>query len=113
MAQCSSRCWEMIQRQGHGFMPPQPKGGHIRTVPVPDWGRAERDDWLVAAAIDRGRLFGKIPSDIGSDGIYPRYGIACRIEEISGDEILVNQGIIYASLVRLRSMGGFQRSGAI
>jgi integrase len=33
------------------------KGGHVRTVPVPDWVRAELDDWLAAAAIDRGRLF--------------------------------------------------------
>ena len=33
------------------------KGGHIRTVPVPDWVRAELDNWLAAAAIDRGRLF--------------------------------------------------------
>jgi Asp-tRNA(Asn)/Glu-tRNA(Gln) amidotransferase A subunit family amidase len=32
------------------------KGGHIRTVPVPDWVRAELEDWLAAAAIDRGRL---------------------------------------------------------
>lgn len=44
-------------------------------------------------------------SDDGSDGIYPRHGIQCRIEEISGDEILPNQGIIYASLVRLRQHG--------
>jgi site-specific recombinase XerD len=33
------------------------KGGHIRTVPVPDWVRTELGDWLAAAAIDRGRLF--------------------------------------------------------
>ena len=33
------------------------KGGHIRTVPVPDWVRAELNDWLTAAAIDRGELF--------------------------------------------------------
>ena len=26
------------------------KGGHIRTVPVPDWVRAELEDWLAAAA---------------------------------------------------------------
>ncbi len=32
------------------------KGGHIRTVPVPDWVRSELDDWLAAAAIDRGKL---------------------------------------------------------
>ena len=24
------------------------KGGHIRTVPVPDWVRTELDDWLAA-----------------------------------------------------------------
>jgi len=32
------------------------KGGHVRTVPVPDWVRTELDDWLAAAAIDRGKL---------------------------------------------------------
>ncbi len=30
------------------------------------------------------------------------YGIARRIEQISGDEVLLNQGTIYASLVRLQ-----------
>ena len=29
------------------------------------------------------------------------YGIARRIEQVSGDEVLLNQGTIYASLVRL------------
>jgi len=36
------------------------KGGHIRTVPVPDWVRTELDDWLAAAAIDRGKLFRRV-----------------------------------------------------
>ena len=36
------------------------KGGHVRTVPVPDWVRKVLDDWLAAAAIDRGRLFRKV-----------------------------------------------------
>jgi site-specific recombinase XerD len=36
------------------------KGGHIRTVPVPDWMRNELNDWLVAAAIDRGKLFRRV-----------------------------------------------------
>jgi len=31
-----------------------------RTVPVPDWVRTERDDWLSAAAIDRGKLFRRV-----------------------------------------------------
>ncbi|RPI19665.1 MAG: PadR family transcriptional regulator [Acidobacteria bacterium] len=30
------------------------------------------------------------------------YGLARRIEQLSGDEILLNQGTIYASLVRLQ-----------
>jgi hypothetical protein len=36
------------------------KGGHVRTVPVPDWVRIELDDWLTAAAIDRGKLFRRV-----------------------------------------------------
>lgn len=36
------------------------KGGHVRTVPVPDWVRSELDDWLAAAAIDRGKLFRRV-----------------------------------------------------
>jgi len=36
------------------------KGGHVRTVPVPDWVRTELDDWLAAAAIDRGRMFRRV-----------------------------------------------------
>ena len=34
-----------------------------------------------------------------------RYGIARRIEQVSGDEVLLNQGTIYASLVRLQQRG--------
>jgi PadR family transcriptional regulator, regulatory protein PadR len=33
------------------------------------------------------------------------YGVARRIEQTSGDEILLNQGTIYASLVRLQQRG--------
>ena len=33
------------------------KGGHIRTVPVPDWVKQTLDDWLVAAGIVTGRVF--------------------------------------------------------
>jgi site-specific recombinase XerD len=36
------------------------KGGHVRTVPVPDWVRNELDDWLTAARIDQGRLFRRV-----------------------------------------------------
>ena len=33
------------------------------------------------------------------------YGIARRIEQVSGDQLLLNQGTIYASLVRLQQRG--------
>ena len=33
------------------------------------------------------------------------YGIARRIEQVSGNEVLLNQGTIYASLVRLEQQG--------
>ena len=33
------------------------------------------------------------------------YGIARRIEQVSGDVLLLNQGTIYASLVRLLQKG--------
>lgn len=33
------------------------------------------------------------------------YGIARRIERVSGDEVLLNQGTIYASLIRLQQRG--------
>src|ERR1700720_4610955 len=36
------------------------KGGHVRTVPVPDWVRTELDNWLAAVGIDRGKLFRRV-----------------------------------------------------
>ena len=38
------------------------------------------------------------------------YGIARRIEQVSGDAILLNQGTIYASLVRLEQRGHIRAS---
>jgi integrase len=34
--------------------------GHVRTVLVPDCVGTELDDWLAAAAIDRGKLFRQV-----------------------------------------------------
>ena len=33
------------------------KGGHIRTVPVPDWVKATVDSWTTAAGLSGGRVF--------------------------------------------------------
>jgi integrase len=49
------------QREEHwAIIDPVGKGGHVRTVPVPDWVRTELDVWLAAAAIDRGTLFRRV-----------------------------------------------------
>jgi PadR family transcriptional regulator, regulatory protein PadR len=39
---------------------------------------------------------------LASMGTLHGYGIARRIEQVSGDAVLLNQGTIYASLVRLQ-----------
>ena len=36
------------------------KGGHIRTVPVPDWVKAVIDDWLIASEIKEGAVFRRV-----------------------------------------------------
>jgi site-specific recombinase XerD len=33
------------------------KGGHIRTVPVPDWVKSTLDDWTATAELSTGRVF--------------------------------------------------------
>ena len=42
---------------------------------------------------------------LNSMGSLHGYGIARRIEQLSGNEVLLNQGTIYASLVRLVQRG--------
>src|SRR5882724_4124213 len=42
---------------------------------------------------------------LASMGALHGYGIARRIEQLSGNEVLLNQGTIYASLVRLQQRG--------
>jgi hypothetical protein len=36
------------------------KGGHVRTVPVPDWVKARVDDWMQASGTESGCLFRSI-----------------------------------------------------
>ncbi len=36
------------------------EAGHVRTVPVPDWVKRELDEWLAAAAVDRGKVFRRV-----------------------------------------------------
>jgi site-specific recombinase XerD len=36
------------------------KGGHIRTVPVPDWVKQAIDEWLAAARVREGKIFRRV-----------------------------------------------------
>jgi site-specific recombinase XerD len=36
------------------------KGGHIRTVPIPNWVREQLEEWIMAAGITEGKIFRKV-----------------------------------------------------
>jgi len=36
------------------------KGGHVRTVPVPDWVQQMLDEWLLAAGVIQGKIFRRV-----------------------------------------------------
>src|SRR5207249_5515084 len=49
---------EIQMRQGHwAVVDLIGKGGHIRTVPIPQWVKAALDQWVVAAKVTEGRIF--------------------------------------------------------
>jgi integrase len=50
------------------------KGGHVRTVPVPNWVKSTVDAWIAAAAITHGRVFRAInkAGRVWGDGMSPK-----------------------------------------
>ncbi len=50
----------------------------------------------------QGTLDVMVLQTLATMGAQHGYGIARRIEQVSGNEVLLNQGTIYASLVRLQ-----------
>ena len=51
------------QREGHwAIVGLRGKGGHVRTIPVPDWVHGRLDDWTKAARINAGSLFRRVSS---------------------------------------------------
>jgi site-specific recombinase XerC len=49
---------EVQMRQGHwAVVDLIGKGGHIRTVPIPEWVKAALDQWTGAAEVKEGRIF--------------------------------------------------------
>jgi PadR family transcriptional regulator PadR len=53
----------------------------------------------------QGTLDVMVLQTLATIGMQHGYGIARRIEQVSGNEVLLNQGTIYASLVRLQQRG--------
>lgn len=55
------RLRDLEQREGHwAIVDMIGKGGHIRTVPIPDWVRERLEDWIMAAGIQDGKIFRKV-----------------------------------------------------
>jgi site-specific recombinase XerD len=48
-SRCGQGHWAVVDLIG--------KGGHIRTVPIPEWVKAALDQWTVAARVTEGRIF--------------------------------------------------------
>lgn len=49
---------DIQMRQGHwAVVDLIGKGGHIRTVPVPEWVKAALDQWTQAAGVSEGKVF--------------------------------------------------------
>ena len=56
-------------------------------------------------ALLQGTLDLMVLQTLAAMGSLHGYGIARRIEQVSGNQVLLNQGTIYASLVRLQQRG--------
>jgi len=55
------RLRDLEQREDHwAIVDLVGKGGHIRTVPIPDWVRTELETWITAAGIGEGRIFRRV-----------------------------------------------------
>ena len=69
---------------------------------------------MTASKLDllQGTLDLMVLQTLAAMGSLHGYGIARRIEQASGDQVLLNQGTIYASLVDSSSVAGSLRSGA-
>jgi site-specific recombinase XerD len=69
------RLRDLEQREDHwAIVDLVGKGGHIRTVPIPDWVRAQLEIWIAAAGIGEGKLFRRVNrvGRIWGDGLTER-----------------------------------------
>jgi PadR family transcriptional regulator, regulatory protein PadR len=71
------------------------------------WHFHRRDDTAMESKLDilQGTLDLMVLRTLATLGPLHGYGIARRIEQVSGDRVILNQGTIYTSLVRLQHRG--------
>ena len=75
---------EIQMRQGHwAVVDLIGKGGHIRTVPIPQWVKAALDEWIRASGVTEGRIFRGCPS---GKGVGKRHLAECRV--VRGQDLL-------------------------
>src|SRR6266487_2280158 len=67
--------------------------------------KSEKQDKSEKLDLLQGTLDLMVLQTLAAMGPLHGYGIARRIEQVSGDQVLLNQGTIYASLVRLQQRG--------
>jgi len=64
---------QLQRREGHwAIVDLSGKGGHVRTVPVPDWVYCELNTWIKAAAITTGKVLRRVSSVMRHD-LFPRH----------------------------------------
>ncbi len=86
----ASRVEDIQQREKHWVIADLiGKGGHIRTIPVPDWVKEGIDAWIAASGITGGILLP--PDDLGTEGVTP--DSASFVEK--GASFLVNRTIVW------------------
>ena len=78
--------------------------GHMACVMLV-WYRHRREMSPEKLDLLQGTLDLMVLQTLAAMGSLHGYGIARRIEQVSADEVLLNQGTIYASLVRLEQRG--------
>ena len=75
---------DIQMRQGHwAVVDLIGKGGHIRTVPIPNWVKAALDQWTRAAEVTEGKIFEPSPE---GKGVGQRHLAECRV--VRGQDLL-------------------------
>ena len=74
------------------------------------WYRHREMSRLSKLDLLQGTLDLMVLKTLAAMGSLHGYGIARRIEQVSGNQVLLNQGTIYASLVRLEQRGWIDAS---